>query len=190
MRVIALLAALMIAATPLRAAETEPALETARDLVAGAHGALTAEAEEARDERLKAAIAEAFAFDIWERFLVGDRAEAFTEAERARVRELLPGFLADLYKTQFGKGLDKKPEIIEARPARRDVLVRAEIPRADRPALPVDWRIRDFAERGHLVIDVMVGGVSFLVLKREEFGAILEREGAEGLIAHMEENSL
>ncbi|MEO0823799.1 MAG: hypothetical protein AAF074_25750, partial [Pseudomonadota bacterium] len=45
-------------------------------------------------------------------------------AERAEFRALLPGFLADLYRKQFGKGLQAKPEIREVRPARRDFLVR------------------------------------------------------------------
>jgi len=190
-----LLAAILFAAAlalPAAAAEREAALETARTLVEGAHGALTAEGLDAaaRDSRLKETIAEAFAFDIWERFLLGDRAESLNEEQRTAFRALLPGFLADLYKRQFGKGLEEKPEIRETRPARRDILVRAAIPREDADPLPVDWRIREFAERGHLVIDVMVGGISFLVLKREEFAALLEREGPEALLRHMRANSL
>jgi ABC-type transporter MlaC component len=188
-----LLAALLAAApAPVRAAEEAAALETAQSLVEGAHGALAAEGltAEERDARLREAVADAFAFDIWERFLLGDRAEMFTEEERAAFRARLPGFLAHLYKSQFGKGLEAKPEILGTRPARRDILVRAEIPRADGRPLPVDWRIRDMGEAGHEVIDVMVGGVSFLVLKREEFGAILEERGVEGLLGYMHSHSI
>ncbi len=188
-----LLAALALAPGPAGAeADPEAARATAEALVEGAHGALADPdlAPEARDGRLKAAVADAFAFDIWERFLLGDRAEALTEAERAEFRARLPGFLAHLYKSQFGKGLEAKPEIRETRPVRSDILVSAGIPRANDKMLPVDWRIRDFGARGHLVIDVMVGGVSFLVLKREEFGEILKERGAEGLLAFMKENSL
>ena len=188
--------ALALAAPPAPAAEGDAdpaaATATAEALVDGAHGALAEAglAEEARNARLRAAVADAFAFDIWERFLLGDRAAAFSEAEQTAFRERLPGFLAHLYRSQFGKGLEAKPRILDTRPARRDVLVRAEIPRANGKPLPVDWRIRDMGERGHLVIDVMVGGISFLVLKREEFAAILEERGVEGLLDFMEENSL
>jgi phospholipid transport system substrate-binding protein len=187
-----ILLALLLAPAPPRAAEPEAALATAERLVEGAHGALTEDGlgAEARDARLKETIAAAFAFDIWERFLLGDRAETFSGDQLAEFRALLPGFLADLYKTQFGKGLEEKPEIIGTRPARRDVLVRARIPRAEQDPLPVDWRIRDFGERGHEVIDVMVGGISFLVLKREEFASLLERGGPDALLAHMRANSL
>lgn len=185
---------LALLAAPPAAAEADPeaARATAELLVEEAHGALADPglSEQARNEQLRAAVSEAFAFDIWERFLLGDRADALTDAERASFRERLPGFLAHLYKSQFGKGLEAKPEIRDTRPARRDILVRAAIPRANGEPLPVDWRIRDFGGRGHLVIDVMVGGVSFLVLKREEFAGILEARGPEGLLAFMEENSL
>jgi ABC-type transporter MlaC component len=75
-------------------------------------------------------------------------------------------------------------------PARSDVLVRAAIPRPGRDPLPVDWRVRIFPDRGARVIDVMVGGVSFLVLKREEFAGILQARGPEGLLDFMARNSL
>jgi len=192
MRAILALAVLLALALPAAAAEREAALATAARLVEGAHGALTAEGLDsaARDARLKATIADGFAFDIWERFLLGDRASAFTGAEIEEVRALLPGFIAHLYKRQFGKGLEEKPEIRETRPARKDILVRAAIPREGDSPLPVDWRIRDFGDGGHKVIDVMVGGISFLVLKREEFAALLERGGPAALLEHMRSNSL
>ena len=168
--------------------------EAARDvtatLVEGAHAALTAEDQEpdARSAALKGAISAAFAFDIWEKFLVGDR--GLDSAALAEFRALLPGFLAQLYSDQFGKGLEAAPEIGEARPVRRDMMIAAAIPRADGKPLPVEYRVRDFPDRGPLVIDVMVGGISFLVLKRDEFGALLEQGGSAQLLAFMRENSM
>jgi ABC-type transporter MlaC component len=47
--------------------------------------------------------------------------------------------------------------------------------------------MREFEGRGPLVIDVMVGGASFLLLKRDEFGAVLDRGGPSALIAFMQE---
>jgi ABC-type transporter MlaC component len=146
--------------------------------------------ESERLTRLRATIEASFAFDVWEKFLLGEKAAQFSESELEEFRTLLPGFLSDLYRRQFGKGLEAKPQIIDVREARRDMLVRASIPRANGKALPVDWRVRDFGERGHLVIDVMVGGTSFLILKRDEFDAILDRGGPEALLSHMRKNSV
>ncbi|MEM1385401.1 MAG: ABC transporter substrate-binding protein [Pseudomonadota bacterium] len=175
-----------------RAADPDMARQTAEVLIVDAHGALADAglSSDERDTRLKQAVSDAFAFDVWERFLLGDRIDQFEDEQLAAFRDLLPGFLAKLYLDQFGKGLEAKPEIQDARKARRDVLVRAQIPRANGKTLPVDWRIRDFDGRGHLVIDVMVGGTSFLILKRDEFAAILENGGPDALLEHMRANAV
>lgn len=167
----------------------QAARAVAETLVRDAHGAMTDPdlAEPARFAALEQAISRAFAFDVWERFLVGDH--DLTDDQRQTFRDLLPGFLANLYAESFGSGLEAEPQITGARTVRRDVLVEARIPRADAPPLPVNYRIRDFAERGPLVIDVMVGGVSFLVLKRDEFRAMVERDGIDALLAFMRERA-
>ncbi|MEM6905721.1 MAG: ABC transporter substrate-binding protein [Pseudomonadota bacterium] len=175
---------------PAHAADEAAALARAETLVEAAHGALTSEGSDAeRLGRLEAALEESFDFDIWERFLIDQHRELFTPEQLTEFRGLLPGFLADLYATQFGKGLEAKPEIVEARRARKDVLVRAGIPRADGRTLPVDWRIRE-ADGEHRVIDVMVGGTSFLILKRDEFDGLIAQGGPARLLSFMRENSV
>ncbi len=190
-RFAALFAGLLIAFAPLRAsAETQQereALDTAGILVEMAHGALVApDLDEAqRFQSLSFAVQQVFAFDIWEQFLLGDRAAAFSDSQITEFRALLPDFLARLYANQFGKGLDRKPEIQNARTVRGDVLVRAQIPRAGDSSLPVDWRVRQIDGQGSKVIDVMVGGASFLILKRDEFAALLDRGGPAELLGFM-----
>ena len=56
--------------------------------------------------------------------------------------------------------------------------------------LPVVWRLRDFRGRGARVIDIMVGGTSFLLLKREEFGAMIDKGGPEEILEYLRANSL
>lgn len=177
--------AALLAWTPAGAGEPDKATRgVVETLVEDSHAAMAASDTEA----LKAAIAEAFAFDVWERFLIGDR--ELSEPQRETFRALLPGFLANLYAEHFGKGLEGQPEITGTRPARRDILVEARIPRAEGEPLPVSYRVRSFDERGPKVIDVMVGGVSFLLLKRDEFHALLEEGGAERLLDFMRERAI
>ena len=192
-RIANLTAACLIALLPLGqagATEEQAARKVTETLVHGAYDAMAAKdvAEPARHAKLKETISAAFAFDIWERFLVGDR--ALTPAQLSEFRGLLPGFLAQLYSDSFGKGLEAEPEVADTRTVRRDVLVSAAIPRPNGNNLPVEYRIREFPERGPLVIDVMVGGISFLVLKRDEFRAIIDERGVEGLLAFMRENAI
>ena len=186
------LLAIPMAATPARAGEAaeQAARAVTETLVHDAHGAMAAADldETTRFARLIGVVARAFAFDIWERFLVGDR--GLTPAQLDEFRGLLPGFLARLYADRFGKGLEAAPEISGTRSVRRDVMVAAAIPRANGKSLPVEYRVRAFADRGPLVIDIMVGGISFLVLKRDEFKALIDTRGVDGLLAYMRENAV
>ncbi|MHA1527494.1 MAG: MlaC/ttg2D family ABC transporter substrate-binding protein [Alphaproteobacteria bacterium] len=186
------LLAILMAPAPARAGEAaeQAARAVTMSLVRDAHGAMTAADldRSARFARLTGVVSGAFAFDIWERFLVGDR--GLTAAQLDEFRALLPGFLARLYADRFGKGLDASPEVSGARSVRRDVMVAAAIPRANGTSLPVEYRVREFAGRGPLVIDIMVGGISFLVLKRDEFKALIDDRGVDGLLTYMRENSI
>ena len=186
------LLAILMAAAPARAGEAaeQAARAVTETLVHDAHAAMAAADldETTRFARLTGVVARAFAFDIWERFLVGDR--GLSPAQLDEFRGLLPGFLARLYADRFGKGLEAAPEISGTRSVRRDVMVAAAIPRANGKSLPVEYRVRAFADRGPLVIDIMVGGISFLVLKRDEFKALIDSRGIDGLLAYMRENAL
>jgi ABC-type transporter MlaC component len=181
------LAALAVAA-PAAAQEKESrALEATQQLLTSAHAALTSSGG---DAALRQAIDDAFAFDVWERFLIENRADQFTPEQRERFRALLPGYLAYLYHNQFDRGLETPPAVGEAKPARNDVLVSATFKRANGADLPVDWRLRDVEGQGMQVIDVMVGGTSFLLLKRDEFASIVDDRGAEGLLEYMQQHSI
>lgn len=167
--------------------KTANALRTTETLLVKAHDALGAANGAAA---LRLAITDAFAFDIWERFLIEGRADAFSAAQRTEFRGLLPGFLAHLYRDQFDRGLSAMPEIGDARIVRRDVLVASRFKRTNGNDLPVEWRLREFPDSGTKVIDVMVAGTSFLLLKRDEFNAIIDSGGPEALLAHMRKNAL
>ena len=53
----------------------------------------------------------------------------------------------------------------------------------------MQWRLRETAQ-GPQVIDVMVGGTSFLLLKRDEFTSMIDRGGVDALLSFMQQNSL
>ena len=185
-RLAALIVALGVAVGAAQAQSPEERARAAtQQLVTSANAALTG----GDNAGLRSVIQNAFAFDVWERFLIEPRADRFTPEQRAQFRQLLPGYLAHLYREQFDRGLATPPTVGEARPARRDVLVGATFKRANGRDLPVEWRLRETGGRPQ-VIDVMVGGTSFLLLKRDEFTSIVDRSGPEGLLSYMQQNSL
>ena len=185
----AILATLALGAGAIGAAQAQDNQAAARaatqQLVTQAHQALTSNDNAA----LRSAIRNAFDFGVWERFLSEPRADQFTPEQRQRFRELLPGWLAYLYHEQFDRGLATPPEVGEAKPARNDVLVSATFKREGGRNLPVDWRLRQ-GPQGPQIIDVMVGGTSFLLLKRDEFTSMIDKDGVEALLSYMQQNSL
>ncbi len=183
---LALVLALM---APLHAKPEEAmtrAVSATRTLLSDAHRAM---AGGQNVPALHSAINRAFAFDLWERFLIQDLEHAFDKKQRSEFRRLLPGFMVNLYITQFDRGLHAQPSVGQVRKVRRDYMVSTRFKRADGRDLPVEWRLREIPGQGALVIDMMVGGTSFLLLKREEFRAIVTKSDAEGLIAFMRRNA-
>lgn len=182
----AFLATLAIGAGTAQAQSQEDAARQAtQQLLTQANQALASN----NDAALRQAISAAFDFGVWERFLTEPRADRFTPEQRARFRDLLPGYLAYLYHEQFDRGLATPPSVGEARPARNDVLVGATFQRAGGNTLPVEWRLRQ-TPQGPQVIDVMVGGTSFLLLKRDEFTSMIDRGGVDALLSYMQQHSL
>lgn len=188
-RIVAVLSAWALAAGLASGAPPEAFESRARErvaaLVEAAHEARTDPGLGAveRAERMRAAVASAFALDLWLRAVLGERAEALTPAERAEIEALLPAYLAALYLDSFGAGA-APPVVGEVEPARRDVLVAARLPRASAEDLELLYRVREVAGEAR-VLDVLVGGVSFALLKRDQFRSILEAEGPARLIEVM-----
>ena len=182
--IVAALIAVLLVAAPAEATEEQAAREVAGTLLQESYDAVAA----GDPAQVEQAVADAFALDIWERFLLAEH--ELSEAQRESFRQFLPGYLANLYFQHLGGDLAGAPEITGTRPARGDVLVSATFPRTGGGELPIDYRLRAIEGEGPRVIDIMVGGVSYLLLKRDEFKAIIEAEGVEGLFAHMRENAV
>lgn len=138
---------------------------------------------------LAGAITPYFAFDLWGRFLLQPREKAFSAEQRRVFRDLLPGFMAQLYHVQFHDGLNSPPEVGEARKVRRDIMVGTVFEKKNGRRLPVDWRLRRTKKRNVQVIDIMVGGTSFMLQKRDEFTAMIDRGGPDTLLNYMRQNS-
>ena len=189
-RVLLALPAVMLLSgmAPARADDAgQRAINVVEQLLSQAHGAMTSGQN---GQALRGAITGAFAFDVWERYLLQKQAEQFSPEQIAELRSLLPGFLAKLYQDQFALGLSAPPTVGDTRKVRRDTMVSSQFYRSNGGILPVDWRVREFDAPGPRVIDMMVAGASFLSLKREEFDAILRQGGPEALLDFMRSRSL
>lgn len=162
-------------------ASAQVAPDAAREAVA----AFLVEADAAGDAAgVEQALRDAFAFDVWERRLLAEDAP-LGEAERETFRELLPAFLARLYGERLEGGAGA---VTGAQAMRADALVSTEIPREEGAPIAVDYRVSAGEGDAPLVTDILLGGTSYALLMRDQFGALLEEEGPEGLFAYMRGN--
>ena len=199
-RILAALIAAASAAAPLHAQEVEPAAETQNDaiatatdfatsLMAGATAALTDEnaTEEERLESFRVVLGNGLALETIGKFMLGEARKTMTDAQTARYNAIFPRYITNLYAEQFDEIIGKPLEVIDAKAiGARDVIVRTQFERTDASPIMVDWRIRKLRSGEHKAIDIIVSGVSIMLVKREEFSAFIATNGIDALLDRLE----
>lgn len=134
---------------------------------------------------MDALIRSAFDIDFITRAVVGRYWRKVDPAEQRRFRAVFPEFVVEVYLPHIAKYSRDHLRVIGARPVgKRDVLVRSEILTNDGSWIEADWRVRS-GEAGLRIIDLTVAGVSLLLVQREEFEAVIRRDGFPALIERL-----
>lgn len=161
-----------------------------RDLTAKATAALT-NASLSREEQLKefqTVLADGLALDVIGRFMLGDRRNAMSEAQIARYEAVFPDYITQLYAEQFEDIVGRPLEVIDSKALNaRDIIIRTQFRRTSGSPIMVDWRVRKLREGGHKMIDIIVSGVSIMLVKREEFTAFIAANGIDALLDRLEQ---
>lgn len=186
-------------APPAFAAQDAPAAETdakaeatafAAGLTARATAALTSskpKAEQLADFR--AVLTDALALDVIGRFIIGETRAKMTPEQVARYEAALPPYLTRLYADQFAPIVGKPLEIVDARQVGRDVIVRSRLQRPGGAPVNIDWRVRRLKTGQTRAVDIMVSGVSIMLVKREEFSGFVTQKGIDALLAEIEKGA-
>jgi len=134
-------------------------------------------------------LADGLAIDFLARIMLGGRKDDATAEQLAKYKELFPSYITRIYAEQIDEIAQKDLEIVKAtKRGAKDVFVRSQFIRAaDNTPIMVDWRVRRTNGGEYKVIDVSVRGVSIMLVKRDEFGAVINTLGFEALLTLMEE---
>ena len=123
--------------------------------------------------------------DLVARLILGRHWRTANEAQRAEYLELFRAFALHTLASRLDVYGGQDFEITGAKVVgRQDALVSTRI-LSGGPPLAVDWRVRELDDRSLVAIDVIVEGVSLIVTQRSEFGAVIERQGLDGLLAEL-----
>lgn len=119
------------------------------------------------------------------RFALGGTWQLVTAAQQRAYQELFAVWMTYSYARRLGANAGDSFAITGTQPiAERDILVESRIDRPRRNPVTVGWRVREIG--GHMkIIDVVVEGVSLDVTQRDEFAAVTQNKGFEGLIGEL-----
>lgn len=166
----------------------DEAIAFARGLTADATAALTSSKPAAEQlAAFEAVLAEGLALDVIGKFMIGDIRKSMSAEQIARYDAAFPPYLTRLYADQFAEIVGRPLEVIDAKAlGARDVVVRTRFNRKEGAPINVDWRVRKLKTGEHRAIDIIVSGVSIMLVKREEFSAFIAQNSVDALIARIE----
>ena len=183
------------------AAETEPDGEAARiDAAVAFAKTMTADATEAltdetvddmdRLQNFRAVLADGMALDVIGRFMIGETRKSMNEDQLSRYNDIFPPYITRQYAEQFEEIVGKPLEVVDAKPVgARDVIVRTQFERREGAPIMVDWRVRKLRSGEHKAIDIIVSGVSIMLVKREEFSSFIATNGVDALLERLEQET-
>lgn len=171
-------------------ADIAAAVAFAEQLTADATAALTS--SKPKDEQLKefqSVLGEGLALDVIGKFMIGETRKTMTPAQIARYDAVFPLYLTKLYADQFAPIVGRPLEVIDSKALGRDVIVRTRFKRSEGGPINVDWRVRKLKSGERKAVDIIVSGVSIMLVKREEFSAFIAQKGVDALLARIEKEA-
>lgn len=124
--------------------------------------------------------------DLVARLILGRHWRTASETERQEYLELFREYALANLSSKLHLFRGQSFEVTGATVVSdRDALVTSQILNEGQAPLQVDWRLREHADASLVTIDVIVAGVSLVVTLRSEFGAVIERQGFDGLLAEL-----
>ena len=122
---------------------------------------------------MNALVHETFAIDFITRAVVGRYWRDLSPRRAGRVQKSVPRFVVRIYLPHIAKYSRDHFRIVGARArGKHDVVVRSKV-RGEESSdwIDTDWRIRTIGDE-LLVLDIVVAGVSLILLQRQEFEAV------------------
>jgi len=138
---------------------------------------------EKREATFQNLLRDGFALHYIGQFVLGRSWRKASEVQRSDFLALFDAFVVKTYAKRLGEYSGETFAVKSARTVgkRADVVVQTQIIRPDKPALAVDWRVREIKGE-HKIIDVMVEGISMAITQRQDFAAVTRKSGVDGLI--------
>ncbi|HYB10511.1 MAG TPA: ABC transporter substrate-binding protein [Alphaproteobacteria bacterium] len=135
-----------------------------------------------KEKRVRALLSEGLDLVTIGRFALGRTWQTATDAQRAEYSKLFAVYVLNTYARRLAAYSGETFKITGAQPmADTDALVTSVIGRPNGEPVDTGWRVRS-GDRGYKIIDVLIEGVSMALTQRQEFAAVVQNKGLDGLL--------
>jgi len=144
---------------------------------------------EARRSRIEQVAYDRFDFKTMSQLVIARHWRSFSPEQRKEFIREFKAFLSRTYGDRIDRYSNERVEIVGERPAPRgDVKVMTRIVGGEYEGAEVEYRLRE-RDGTWRVIDVKVEGISLVINYRDQFKALLAREGPEGLLEQLKKKN-
>jgi phospholipid transport system substrate-binding protein len=143
-----------------------------------------------RYKLLEPAIDRTFNVSFMTQVVVGSPWASWSPEQRTKLTDAFRRFIIATYARRFDGFSGESFTLNGTRPANGGVLVMTEIVRPNDTPITLNYQTRDDGTGTLKVVDVfLTGTISELATRRSEFGAVLQRDGYDGLLAALVEKA-
>ena len=144
-----------------------------------------------RYERLAPAISVAFDLGLMSRLAVGPDWAKLSPDQQQRIRDAFSRYTIATYANRFDDYGGERFEVDPAPVANPNgIVVQSRIVKSNGEKVSLDYLMRRAPDGTSKIIDVYLSGtVSELASRRSEFVAVLQRDGADGLVRLLEQRA-
>jgi phospholipid transport system substrate-binding protein len=143
-----------------------------------------------RDEerrQLYALLEQGFDLEMLARLAAGRSWREMSPAQQETFRKVFNTYILDTYSQRLASYSGEQLRIDRAQAVSdTDVMVQATVLSQQYPPWRMDWRVR-VRGGGFKVVDVLIEGVSMVVTQRNEFNAVVQAQGVDGLTEMLRE---
>ena len=159
---------------------SRPLLDTCSLLVEEEGRAL---GESGRYTRIRPVVQRVFDIPSMARLAVGASWPTLSAAQQEAVAAAFGAYISATYADRFDSYSGQRLQIIGQQPSGSGVVVKTHIVKANGEHISIDYLVRQSGGDWRISDVLLDGTVSQLATQRSEFGAILRRDGFDGLIA-------
>jgi phospholipid transport system substrate-binding protein len=144
-----------------------------------------------RVSRFRGMLTEAFDVPLIGRFVLGRYWRIATEDEKSEYLKLFEAYIVQTYVQRFNDFAGAQLRVLQTRSGQDgEVIATLDAALPGKPAAKFDVRLRREANT-FKIFDVVVEGISMSVTQRDDFAAVIQRNGGkvEGLLASLREKT-